>query len=88
VTFMTPVVGLTGIRLEALEDPSLPGGNGPGLFPRNGNFVLSELVLVTAVPEPSALMLFAVGLGQRLTGQRLCGRALSPRHPNRTAHLA
>jgi len=35
---------LTGIRLEAMEDPSLPGGNGPGLFPRNGNFVLSELV--------------------------------------------
>jgi len=30
---------ITGIRLEALEDPGLPGGNGPGLFPANGNFM-------------------------------------------------
>ena len=50
-----------------MEDPSLPGGNGPGLFPRNGNFVLSELVLVAAVPEPSTLTLFAVGLMGLLT---------------------
>ena len=61
VTFMTPVAGVSGIRLEAMEDPSLPGGNGPGLFPRNGNFVLSELVVV-AVPEPSTITLFAAGL--------------------------
>jgi len=32
---------ITGIRLETLADPDLPG-NGPGL-PPNGNFVISEL---------------------------------------------
>ena len=35
-------VDITGIRLEVLEDPSLPF-NGPGLQPTNGNFVLSEI---------------------------------------------
>lgn len=35
---------ITGIRLEALEDPSLPF-NGPGRQPTNGNFVLTELML-------------------------------------------
>jgi hypothetical protein len=45
VTYATPVSGITGIRLEALEDPSLPGGNGPGLFERNGNFLLNEITL-------------------------------------------
>jgi hypothetical protein len=34
VSYFTAVQGVTGIRLEALEDPTLPGGNGPGLFPR------------------------------------------------------
>ncbi|MEI8043097.1 MAG: hypothetical protein WCL11_16930 [Verrucomicrobiota bacterium] len=33
--------GITGFRLEALEDPSLPQG-GPGRRPENGNFVLTE----------------------------------------------
>jgi hypothetical protein len=45
VTYATPVSGITGVRLEALEDPSLPGGNGPGLFERNGNFLLNEITL-------------------------------------------
>jgi glucose/arabinose dehydrogenase len=45
VTYATPVSGITGIRLEALEHPSLPGGNGPGLFERNGNFLLNEITL-------------------------------------------
>ena len=53
VTYSTPVSGITGIRLEALEDPSLPGGNGPGLFARNGNFLLTELEL-DAIPDRSA----------------------------------
>ena len=43
VSYSTMISGITGMRLEALEDPSLPGGNGPGLFPRNGNFFLTEL---------------------------------------------
>jgi WD40 repeat protein len=40
-----PVV--TGIRLEALADPELPGG-GPGLAP-NGNFVVSEWIIEYAL---------------------------------------
>ncbi len=39
--FELPEQSLTGLRLQALTDPSLPG-NGPGRAP-NGNFVLSEL---------------------------------------------
>jgi len=42
VIFETPLTGLTGVRLEALEDPSLPF-DGPGLADPNGNFVLTEL---------------------------------------------
>src|SRR4030095_10868960 len=44
VSYSTAVSGITGIRLEAIEHPSLPG-DGPGLFPRNGNFLLTELQL-------------------------------------------
>ncbi len=44
----TPVTGITGIRLEVLTDPSLPG-NGPGRG-ANGNFVLSEFK-VTVAPD-------------------------------------
>jgi hypothetical protein len=43
VTTATRLTGITGIRLEALQDPSLPV-NGPGREV-NGNFVLSELYL-------------------------------------------
>jgi hypothetical protein len=52
-------LGITGLRLEVLEDFSLPF-NGPGLQPINGNFVLSELEVsssgspdtMVSVPEP------------------------------------
>jgi hypothetical protein len=56
VTAFTSLTGITGVRLEVLEDPSLPF-NGPGRQPTNGNFVLSELqVMATAaVPEPTSL---------------------------------
>ena len=40
----TSLTNITGIRLEALQDPSLPF-NGPGRRPDNGNFVVSELQL-------------------------------------------
>jgi serine/threonine protein kinase len=50
VTYTTTISGITGIRLEAIEDPSLPGGNGPGLFPRSGNFFLTELQLNATTP--------------------------------------
>jgi serine/threonine protein kinase len=36
-----PGPGITGFRLEALPDPSLPTG-GSGRFPENGNFLLAE----------------------------------------------
>ncbi len=36
------VTGITGFRLEVMEDASLPF-NGPGREPTNGNFVLTEL---------------------------------------------
>lgn len=59
VTATTLLTGITGIRLEVLEDPSLPF-NGPGRQPENGNFELSEFtVAITAVPEPSTLAILS-----------------------------
>ncbi|MCC7419803.1 MAG: PSD1 domain-containing protein [Planctomycetaceae bacterium] len=43
----TDVEGITGVRVEALADKSLPGG-GPGRA-GNGNFVLSEVDLTAAL---------------------------------------
>ena len=48
VTASTSATGITAVRLEALTDPSLPGG-GPGRH-TNSNFVLSEFEL-TAVSQ-------------------------------------
>ena len=63
VTYTNDISGITGFRLEALEDPSLPGGNGPGLFPDNGNFLLTEIILDgTIVPVPASVWLFSSGL--------------------------
>lgn len=62
VRALTDRMGITGIRLEALTDPSLPFG-GPGRAPLNGNFVLSEFRMsVEAVPEPSVLAVVLLGL--------------------------
>ena len=44
VDAVTSLTNITGIRIEAMEDPSLPQ-NGPGRQPDNGNFVISELAL-------------------------------------------
>ena len=61
VTATTFLTGTTGIRLEVLEDPSLPF-NGPGRQPENGNICLSEIELsITQIPEPSSAALMAVG---------------------------
>ncbi len=46
ITFNTTLPKITGFRLEAIADPSLPSG-GPGLG-ENGNFVLTELVIKSA----------------------------------------
>ena len=44
-----PISGVTGVRLEALADVSLPW-DGPGRQPLNGNFVLTEIT-AQLVPE-------------------------------------
>lgn len=68
VNFVENLVGVTGIRLEAMEDSLLPT-SGPGLQPNNGNFVLTEMVATSSpVPEP-ATMAF-LGLGALLLRRR------------------
>ena len=49
VSYGTVDSKITGIRLEALEHPSLPGGGGPGLHSLSGNFFLTELEMMVAV---------------------------------------
>jgi hypothetical protein len=44
VGLVLPFAGITGLRLEVLDDPSLPTG-GPGRQPANGNFILSEFIV-------------------------------------------
>ena len=62
VTAVTNLTGITGIRLQVLEDPSLPQ-NGPGRYPVDGNFVITTFaVSAEAVPEPSTIVLLASGL--------------------------
>jgi hypothetical protein len=57
----TALMGITGIRLETLLDPSLPG-NGPGRS-GIGNFELQEFtVSIRPVPEPATCGL-VTGLG-------------------------
>lgn len=59
VTAGTSLTGITGIRLEALTDPSLPQG-GPGREPGTGNFVLSEFEVSIAL-ELARLNISSVG---------------------------
>jgi hypothetical protein len=62
VTASTALGGVTGIRLEMLQDASLPF-NGPGRQPTNGNFVLTDLAVDAApVPEPGGYAFLIVGL--------------------------
>jgi hypothetical protein len=59
----TSLTGVTGVRLEVMEDSSLPL-LGPGRFPQHGNFVLTEFAVSTTVPEASSLIFVAVaGIG-------------------------
>jgi hypothetical protein len=61
VGYQADLAGITGIRLEVLKDPSLPG-DGPGFYP-NGNFVLTELQLnAVPIPEPAKYVLMLVAL--------------------------
>jgi hypothetical protein len=58
VTASTTAVGITGFRLEALADPSLPT-NGPGRH-ANGNFHVSQFTVdASPVPEPSSVLLLS-----------------------------
>ncbi len=62
VTTSTTLNGITGIRLEMLQDASLPF-NGPGRQPTNGNFVLTHLTLDAApIPEPGPYALLLAGI--------------------------
>ena len=76
VRALTDLRGITGLRLEALQDPALPS-NGPGR-PPNGNFVLTEFT-AWAQRAPDVL---PVGL-QNPTADKSqpgweVGRALAP----------
>lgn len=63
VQYSLPFDGVTGLRLEALDDPALPF-SGPGFHATNGNFVLTEIEVETfaAVPEPSSAVIFVCGV--------------------------
>lgn len=63
IRFETSQQNISGIRIEALTDPSLPT-SGPGRVPVNGNFVLTGVSMTaTAVPEPSTIALMVAGAG-------------------------
>jgi hypothetical protein len=71
ITAPTILTGITGIRLEALTDPSLPFG-GPGRQPENGNFVLSEFTFgIDPIPEPSVCALLAGGIIVWLSSRKI-----------------
>lgn len=76
ITAYTNLTNITGFRLDALLDGSLPGApasGGPGRRPNNGNFVLTEFEVdaVAAVPEPTSMLAWGglMGIGA-LVGYR------------------
>ena len=79
ITADTPIAligsGITGIRLEALNDPSLPNG-GPGMDGAS-NFVLSEFeVSATDInPEPASAALLIPGILMLIKRRGGAGRA-------------
>lgn len=83
ISLFTALSGITGFRLEVLEDPSLPF-NGPGRQPINGNFVLTNLAVdavnatPTTVPEPTSLILLGGGLAGLIARKRRSERAQQP----------
>ncbi len=89
LTFQTDLKGITGIRVEALPDDSLPE-KGPGRA-KNGNFVLSELKLAVEstddakqkqdVPLQNASADFSQDswdVGGAIDGNPVSGWAVSP----------
>lgn len=62
VEYVGQVSNITGIRLEAIEHPTLPH-LGPGTWENNGNFILTEMTVDAGqAPEPPALALLTFGL--------------------------
>ena len=85
VTYLTVLNNITGLRLEAMEDPSLPGGDGPGLHSANGNFLLTEMIVdASIVPDPSPAMLVGLGLAGLLWPRRAAPQGLDMTPPTRT----
>ncbi|MBP0018221.1 MAG: PEP-CTERM sorting domain-containing protein [Cyanobacteria bacterium SBLK] len=75
LNYSTTIDNITGLRLEALEHPTL-ANNGPG-FPGNGNFLLTEITLDATpvqetVPEPAGILslLVAAGFGVALKNKK------------------
>ena len=65
VKAITNLANITGVRLEALEDPSLPG-DGPG---RNNNFVVQDFgVSIGPAPVESVLVIGADGGSLEISG--------------------
>lgn len=48
VKYTSSLSRVTGIRLETMKHASLPGGGGPGLYPPNGNFFLTEIEMTVS----------------------------------------
>jgi hypothetical protein len=77
----TSISGITGFRLEVLQDPSLPS-SGPGRF-SNGNFVLTELVVdqeafgAVAVPTVGTWTIAVMCLLMLGTGSLVLRRSVS-----------
>jgi hypothetical protein len=73
ITLDTTLSGITGFRLEALDDPTLPD-NGPGRA-GNGNFVLGDFSVTAQfiVPEPGAGALVGAMTGAALLLRRRRG---------------
>jgi hypothetical protein len=79
VVAVTTLTGITGIRLEALTDSSLPY-NGPGRQPLNGNFTLSEFSVSIDHPNvnnPVALQQATATFSQTLAGDFSIGKTIN-----------
>ena len=68
IDFATNLTDITGFRLEAFEDPSLPF-NGPGFASGNGNFVVREFSVFQSAlaPEPASIAIWSL-IGMALAG--------------------
>ena len=75
LTIRTRLRGITGVRLEALADPRLPG-NGPGLSP-NGNFVVSEFEVAARPVGKKDASFESVGLTEPQSDYHQVGLAIA-----------